>query len=153
MISTDNLWSNSLSKNKLTVYTEGLACNNFDQRRISNTRRYIYDVCFFLKKEVYLLYHVLHWIQKTKYDRVRVVAIDSEGSMPGACGYVQHYLISCPHIWSAIGKQECYAPSMFHMRWHQLYNYYHSSNFFQYIASNVYKPLTDMFKVTRTKYY
>ena len=40
LINTENLWSDLLTKDVLTVYTEGLACNNFDKKIIYNVRRH-----------------------------------------------------------------------------------------------------------------
>ena len=33
------LWSDSLTKNSLTTYAEGLACDNFDKRTLYNVWR------------------------------------------------------------------------------------------------------------------
>ena len=66
MINKENLWSNSLTKNALTLYAEGLACKNFDQMRIYNVRRYSEDMWFVLKKEAGLLPATLNGSQKTK---------------------------------------------------------------------------------------
>ena len=64
-----------------------------------------------------------------QYDRVRIVSIDCEGFMSCSCGYVQMYLMPCRHICAVIDDKQLYAPSMFHIRWHKLYNYYHGNTF------------------------
>ena len=50
LINTENLWSDLLIKDVLTVYAEGLACNNFDTNTIYNVRHH--DTCtwYVLKK-------------------------------------------------------------------------------------------------------
>ena len=40
LINTDNLWSDSLTKDVLKAYAEGLVCNNFDKKTIYNVRRH-----------------------------------------------------------------------------------------------------------------
>ena len=51
LMNKDNLWSNSLTNSKLTVYTEGQAFKNFDQMKLYNVRRYAEHMWFVLKKE------------------------------------------------------------------------------------------------------
>ena len=59
MINKETMCSNFLTKNELTVYDEGLSYKIFDQRHIYDVRRYADDVCFFIKKEVGLMFPVL----------------------------------------------------------------------------------------------
>jgi hypothetical protein len=68
-------------------------------------------------------------------------------------GYVQQFLMPCPHVCAVIQKQEFYVPSMFHIRRHQLYNYYHSSSFEKSIAGELYRSLMNIVKVTRETCY
>ena len=39
-INRENVWTDSLTKDFLTVYDEVLACNNFDKKNFHITRRY-----------------------------------------------------------------------------------------------------------------
>ena len=55
--------------------------------------RYVYDICFVLKKELVLLPNVLYQSPKLKYDRVCVITIDSEECM------------SCTHDYALVGNQ------------------------------------------------
>ena len=48
--------------------------------------------------------------------------------MTCSCGYVQRMLMPCRHICSVIDKVENYVPSLFHIRWHKLFNYYYSKS-------------------------
>ena len=66
---------------------------------------------------------------KLLYDRVRIVSIDCEGFMSCSCGYVQMYLMPCRHICAVIDDKQLYVPSMFHIIWYKLYNYYHGNTF------------------------
>ena len=50
LINTENLWSESLIKDVLTVYAESLACNNFDKKTIYNVRRHGKYTRYVLKK-------------------------------------------------------------------------------------------------------
>ena len=45
-IKREDLWSESLTKDNLTVYAEGLACNNFDKKKFYNSRRYEKDTLY-----------------------------------------------------------------------------------------------------------
>ena len=40
LIETGNLWSDSLTKDDLIFYVEGLVYNNFDKQKIYNVRRH-----------------------------------------------------------------------------------------------------------------
>ena len=40
LINTENLWADSLTKDVLTVYAEGLASNYFDKKTIYTVRRH-----------------------------------------------------------------------------------------------------------------
>ena len=51
-IKKENLLSDSLTKDVLTVYAEGLACNNFDRKKFCNGRRHDKDTWYILKKSV-----------------------------------------------------------------------------------------------------
>ena len=45
------LWSDSNTKNDLTTYAEGLACDNFDNRKIYNVWRNDANTWWVLKKQ------------------------------------------------------------------------------------------------------
>ena len=51
LINRENLWSDSLTKDNLTVYAEGLACNNFNKNIFYNLRRLAKDTWYVLKKQ------------------------------------------------------------------------------------------------------
>ena len=59
----------------------------------------------------------------------------------------------CLHICAVIDKREYYIPSMFHIRWHQVYNYYHGSKFGKSITPTLYDSLTSVVEVTRATCY
>ena len=46
----NKLWSDSLTKNSLSTYAEGLACNNFDKRTLYNIWRNDENTWWVLKK-------------------------------------------------------------------------------------------------------
>ena len=88
-----------------------------------------------------------------KFDRVRIVLIDLEGFMTCSCGYVQRMLMPCRHICSVIDKVENYVPSLFHIRWHKLFNYYYSKNANDSICSKTTDALEAMLFCTREHSY
>ena len=51
-INTHNLWSNSNEKDVLTPYSEGLACDNFDNNHYCNMYRNTSVFWFVLNKDV-----------------------------------------------------------------------------------------------------
>ena len=63
-----------------------------------------------------------------KYDRVRIVTINTDGYMSCSCGYIQRMLMPCRHVCAIIKEVEFYTPSLFHIRWYKLYNYYYKNN-------------------------
>ena len=148
-INKENLWSNSLTKNALTTYAEGLACKNFDQRIIYNVRRHSSNVWFVLKKEAGLNPPTLDQSQKLYYDRVRRVTLDPELNMSCSCGYIQRYLMPCPHMCAVVDHPEYMVPSMYHIKWHKIFNYYHATSFGPTLASNVCNTLDEALKITR----
>ena len=123
-INETNLWSNSMTKDILTKYAEGIACHNFDVRHNYNVRR-------IARHTWYVLYKNIGKVEKMdeskdiKYDRVRTVIIDNQGYMSCSCGYVQRMLMPCWHICAIIDKREYYIPSMFHVRWYKTFSYYY----------------------------
>ena len=57
------------------------------------------------------------------------------------------------HICAVIGKKEYYEPSMFHVRWHKLYNYYHGTKYGASNAKETVDILESLLKVTRENSY
>ena len=108
------MWSNSLTKEILTDYAEGIACKNFDIRNKYNVRRIATDTWFVLSKNVGII-QKLDNNEVKKFDRVCKVLIDSEGYMSCSCGYVQRMLMPCRHICAVISNPAYYTPSMFHV--------------------------------------
>ena len=45
------------------------------------------------------------------------------------CDKVKMCLLPCRNICDIISKKELYVPSMFHICWHKLFNYYHGNSF------------------------
>ena len=57
--------------------------------------------------------------------------------------------MTCLHMCAMLGKKEYFIPSMFHIRWHKIFNYYHRSEFGSSNASNLCYSLEETRKVTR----
>ena len=147
LINTDNLWSDSLTKDVLTDYAEGLACNNFDTKTIYNTRRHKKYTWYVLKKAA-----GEEGVQTSKnqqfFDQICMITIHDD-YMSCICDNVQRYLMPCYHFCAFIYKREYYEPSMFHAQWHKFYSYYHGT---KYGASNTKETvdvLQSLLKVTR----
>ena len=87
------------------------------------------------------------------YDRVRIVSIDSDGFMSCSCGKVQMYLMPCQHICAIISLKKYYVPSMFHIRWHKLYNYYHGNSFGVKLATHITGTIDNIVCWTRNNCY
>ena len=132
----NKLWSDSLTKNSRSTYAEGLACNNFDKRTLYNIWRNDENTWWVLKKVAGTMACASYDSCKILYDRVRIVCIDSEGFMSCSCGKVQMYLMPCEHLCAIIEKKNLYVPSMFHIRWHKLFNYYHGNNYGMKLAEH-----------------
>ena len=66
--------------------------------------------------------------EPTKYDRVRMVNISTDGYMSCSCGYIQRMLMPCRHVCAIINDTKFYTASLFHIRWYKLYNYYYKNN-------------------------
>ena len=145
------LWSDSKTKNALTTYAEGLACDNFDNRKIYNVWRNDANSWWVLKKTAGTIAMVSYESSKILYDRVRIVNIDCDGFMSCSCGKVQMYMMPCRHICAIIDKKEFYVPSMFHIRWHKMFNYYHGNNFGSKLATNSTHSINKIVTLTRNK--
>ena len=88
-----------------------------------------------------------------KFDRVRTVYIDVEGYMSCSCGYVQRMLMPCRHICSVLDKVENYVPSLFHIRWYKLFNYYYTKHDNESICPNTKDTLASMLYTTSENCY
>ena len=62
------------------------------------------------------------------FDRRRTITIH-DGYMPCSCGGVQRYLMPYRHVCDVICNREYYEPSIFHIGWHKLYNYYQGTKY------------------------
>ena len=89
---------------------------------------------------------------KSIYDRVRIVSIDTEGLMSCSCGKVQTYLMPYHHICAINSMKRFYVPSMIHIRWHKVYNYYHGNNFCEKLASHCTGTINDIICWTRANF-
>ena len=72
-----NLWSNSMTKDILTKYAEGIVCNNFDIRHNYYVRRIATNLWYVISKKIGKI-HKLDNKKVINYDRVRKVIIDNE---------------------------------------------------------------------------
>lgn len=150
------LWSDSLTKEYLTTYAEGLACVNFDNRLHYDVRRSDEHLWYVLRKfthapsrQVYKSDHST----SIRFDRVRHVCIDREGYMSCTCGYVQRNLMPCVHICAVLGRKEYYLPSMFHVRWFKSFNYYYCQKFATDIAPATSVAVAKLLDTTRASQY
>ena len=111
-------WSNSLTKDYLTDYAEGISCNNFD-RRSKYCRRYTGD-----KKWLVSYSHLFDDDypsspinnKTTKFTRVRLVSVE-DGYMTCSCCYEKRMLMPCVHICTVIEDASLYVADLFHLRW------------------------------------
>ena len=72
----NKLWSDSLTKNALTAYAEGLACDNFDKRTLYNVWRNDANTWWVLKTAAGTIAYASYDSSKIVYDSVRIVSID-----------------------------------------------------------------------------
>ena len=153
-LNNTNLWSNSLTKDVLTPYGEGLACAQFDQRIYYNVHRNDQHLWWVLNKKAGCPFvDERHDECKVRFDRVRIVSIDVNGFMSCSCGYVQRFLLPCRHICAVLDNIQYYVPSLFHVRWHKDYNYYHGNSFSRQIACNTDTALRELLLYTRANHY
>ena len=85
------LWSDSLTKESLTIFAEGLACDIFERGKFYNIWRNDKKTWWVLKKCAGTIRCVSYYSSKLLYDRVRIVSIDTDGFMSCSCGKVQMY--------------------------------------------------------------
>lgn len=149
----NKLWSDSLTKDSLTTYAEGLACNNFERGKTYHIRRNDESSWWVLKNCAGTCTFSSRESETLLYDRVRQVVIDSEGFMSCSCGKVQMYLMPCQHICAIISEKKYYVPSMFHIRWHKMYNYYHGNNFGIKLATNSILTIDEIVSWTKDNCY
>ena len=55
----------------------------------------------------------------------------------------------CKHIYAIIDKKDLYVSSMFHIRWHKLFNYYHGNKFAMKLATHSTITINNIFSWTR----
>ena len=67
--------------------------------------------------------------QKLHYNRVHRVTLDHELNMSCNCGYIQRYLMPCPHMCLVIDNVEYLVPSMYHIKWYKIFNYDQATRF------------------------
>jgi hypothetical protein len=149
------LWSDSLTKDYLTTYAEGLACVNFDNRLNYHVRRKDADTWYVLNKDIDGE-HALNSNRENipiQFYRVRKVSIDQEGYMSCSCGYVQRMLMPCVHVCAVVGKKEYYVPSLFHIRWYKTFNYYYGQSFAKDIAPATLDAVEDSLDEVRNTQY
>ena len=151
LINTDNLWLDSLTTDFLTVYAEGLVCNIFDKRKVYKVRRHNKHTWCVLKKVSGEEGGPNSTNQHFLIEYIQLLFIMVNISC--RCGHVQRYLIPCRHVCAVIGKKEYYEPSMFHIRWHKLYHYYHSNKYETSTTKHIVDVLRYLLKVTRENYY
>ena len=146
------LWSNSRTKDILTEYAEGLACNNFDRQTLYHVRQ----ICQFKWMVIYKK-SISGFPEKKSsalsFQRVRTVTIDTDGYMTCTCGYVQRMLMPCTHICAVIDKPEYYEPSMFHVRWYKMFNYYYRDKQRNQYCLKTNDAIEDLLQVTRENAY
>ena len=111
-------WTNSLTKDYLTDYAEGLSCKNFDRRKL-------YDCRYIGNHEWLVCYNHLFAddytsafsnIKPTKFLRVRKVWCEG-GHMSCTCCYEKRMLMPCVHMCSVIDDPSLYTADLFHIRW------------------------------------
>ena len=149
----NKLWSDSSTKESLTTYAGGLACDNFERGKIYNIWMNDENSWRVLNKCSGTIGCVSYESRQLIYDRVRIVSIDSDGFMSCSCGKVQMYLMPCQHICAIISLKKYYVPSMFHIRWHKLYNYYHGNSFGVKLATHITGTIDNIVCWTRNNCY
>ena len=108
----------------------------FDKQTLYNVWRNDENTWWVLKKVTGTISFASYDSSKITYDRVRIISIDCEGFMSCSCGKVQMYMMPCRHVCTIIDKKDLYVPSMFHIRLHKLFNYYHDNNFGKKLATH-----------------
>ena len=121
------IWSDSNTKDYLTTYAEGLACNNFDKRVLYIARKQSNKIWYVMKKDIKK--DDDKKINILKFVRVRIVSIDNDNFLSCSCGYVQRMLMPCSHVCCVLEKKQFYIPSLFHIRWYKDFNYYYQRDF------------------------
>jgi len=152
-MNTHSLWSNSNTKDVLTPYAEGLACDNFDKKEYYNVHRNSKSSWLVLNKLAGTTPPIDDMSKLIKFDRVRVVQIDANQFMSCSCGYCQRFLLPCRHVCAVLKDLKYYEPSLFHIRWHKSFNYYYGNEFASKIAPDTDRVLKTMLDDTREHHY
>ena len=87
------------------------------------------------------------------FQRVQTVTIDKDGYMTCTCGYVQRMLMPCTHICAVIDKPEYYVPSMFHIWWYKMFNYYYRDKQQNQYCLKTNDAIEGLLQVTRENAY
>ena len=132
-VNSIKIWSNSLTKDFLTDYAEGLACHNFD-RKIHYTKRCV-SFNKWLVVDSNLFNDNYHqevnpdsFIDPIKFMRVREVTITDDSFMNCTCSYHLRYLMPCVHMCCVIEDKNNYVPELFHIRWWKHFHYFYKNN-------------------------
>lgn len=140
------LWTQSLTKDILTTYAEGLACATFDQHINYNVIRLANDKWYVMHKDVGK-HRVFNSTEPLEFDRLRIVTI-TNGYMSCTCGYEKRFLMPCRHMCAIINDRDKYTPDLFHIRWYTTYNYYFKRPFATSKLTGVANALTEMHETT-----
>ena len=123
--STGN-WTKSLTKDYLTEYAEGIACDNFD-RRLKYVKKRIDDNTWLVCYSKFLTfdkeYDDSYLSKPTKFVRLREVSLSQDNFMSCTCNYPKRWLMPCVHICTVIDSCELYTADLFHLRWWKHFNY------------------------------
>lgn len=145
------IWSDSNTKDCLTTFAEGLACNNFDKRVLYIARKQSNKIWYVMKKDIKK--DDDKKINILKFVRVRIVSIDNDNFLSCSCGYVQRMLMPCSHVCCVLEKKQFYLPSLFHIRWYKDFNYYYQRDFGKKMVPETTLALNSLLMVTRSKNY
>ena len=88
-IKRERFWSESMTKNVLTMYAGGLACNTLDKSKFYDVMRYAKDA---LKKSIGEVGEP-NSTNKLLFDQVRLIIISHDGYILCTCGGAQSSLM------------------------------------------------------------
>jgi len=130
-------WSASKTRDTLTSYQEGLTVKRMDNCEHyivvhspdnDNKKWYVYNKAMFVSlmngtSAEHTNPHV------PGYHRIRRVSVDAQGFMSCSCAYTFNYMAPCVHLLAVLGEQDRVVPSLFHIRWWEVFNYYFLTDF------------------------
>jgi hypothetical protein len=153
-------WSRSLTKDTLTTYQEGLAVKTFDSRekyiaiKKSNRTWLVAPQAaidsFSTKNDQRKNEQQEGKYLITQYYRVRKVSIDCDGFMSCTCSYTYNYLAPCRHMMAVFQTSDYVVPSLYHLRWWEIFNYYYLTDFGKNQLPEVHANLDKAFGSIRT---